>query len=860
MGSSKKTKDRDREKTREEKKKKKHRSRSRSKEKERHHRHRHKKRSHRKDQQQRSHSPLSDVSDASSDNTAAFASGSVPVAVPPPPRISEPSYTPPSSPPPPPRGHKRGYGEDGDEEQQQQAEFSQPPAKKGREGGMGGGWDENSGPVGGDGGAGASLSVEETNRIRAKLGLKPLQVESSGATGEEEGDDTDLAPGERRMKEDSNEFIHKPATNIREKLQVEKLREKIAAQREKRRLKEKLSSVKTLGDSDSEDDALAWVSKNRKLTKERQEAEKKAKQLEELDAEFGIGELVEQEVAKDQRRAYSRNHLSGLKVQHHHSRFADGNTILTLADADVLGESEDTLVNVNLIDQERAERNIERRRAKPDEPTDYEAPELDESGQLVSGGLLKKYDEELTGPKQASFRLGRRGLAVVEDDTGLSALGAKEQRLAKLKQLHNLSGSATAQLVTEYMTQDEATATFRKVKKKKKKKKMLTADDLQPLEDGEIHHGSRHNRVLPGDRQAAHDPIADGQEVPDRIKSLRELMEEDVEQSGAMEVGEDIADNGAADDDDEGLNDDFELQEALANARKAQLSKMMQPRVQDLKEMLETNEPSTSAGQVSLSDLLPEDTGLVVTLNTTDEFCRTLGDLPTYGLSGNRAEDEQSALQLQQGRTAAPVSTHAGAWEEVGIEDTRVEISEARPAPILDEEPDASKGVASALRLAIKKGYLEKSEIGKKGNAGLQHLRAINYSIDDKAGDDDRRGRGGGDRYCGPLSDFKEKDGYKPKISLEYVDDEGRKLCPKEAFRYLSHKFHGKGSGKNKTEKRMKKWKEELLMKQMSSSDTPLQTLERQIDKQKALGTSYLVLSGSKNQEPAAATETKIRK
>lgn len=30
-------------------------------------------------------------------------------------------------------------------------------------------------------------------------------------------------------------------------------------------------------------------------------------------------------------------------------------------------------------------------------------------------------------------------------------------------------------------------------------------------------------------------------------------------------------------------------------------------------------------------------------------------------------------------------------------------------------------------RLAIKKGYLEKGEVGKKGNAALHHLRAINY-------------------------------------------------------------------------------------------------------------------------------------
>lgn len=41
-----------------------------------------------------------------------------------------------------------------------------------------------------------------------------------------------------------------------------------------------------------------------------------------------------------------------------------------------------------------------------------------------------------------------------------------------------------------------------------------------------------------------------------------------------------------------------------------------------------------------------DDGGLVMTLNTTDEFCRTLGDLPTYGLAGNRAEDDQTALQL----------------------------------------------------------------------------------------------------------------------------------------------------------------------------------------------------------------------
>ena len=65
------------------------------------------------------------------------------------------------------------------------------------------------------------------------------------------------------------------------------------------------------------------------------------------------------------------------------------------------------------------------------------------------------------------------------------------------------------------------------------------------------------------------------------------------------------------------------------------------------------------------------------------------------------------------------------------------------------------------------------------------------------------------DRYSGMLQDFKEKDGYKPEFKLEYVDDSGRNLNRKEAFRQLSHRFHGKGSGKKKTEKRSKKMDED---------------------------------------------------
>ncbi|XP_023704715.1 U4/U6.U5 tri-snRNP-associated protein 1-like [Cryptotermes secundus] len=47
-------------------------------------------------------------------------------------------------------------------------------------------------------------------------------------------------------------------------------------------------------------------------------------------------------------------------------------------------------------------------------------------------------------------------------------------------------------------------------------------------------------------------------------------------------------------------------------------------------------------------------------------------------------------------------------------------------------------------------------------------------------------------------------------------------MIAKEAFRYVSHEFHGEGPGKNKVEKRMKRTEQEGLMKQMSSTDTHL--------------------------------------
>lgn len=84
------------------------------------------------------------------------------------------------------------------------------------------------------------------------------------------------------------------------------------------------------------------------------------------------------------------------------------------------------------------------------------------------------------------------------------------------------------------------------------------------------------------------------------------------------------------------------------------------------------------------------------------------------------------------------------------------------------------------------------------------------------------------------------------RIKLEYVDEFGRELTPKEAFRQLSYKFHGKGPGKAKQEKRLRKYIQELRSKMLSSGDdTPLHSVRHLKEETKQSAVPYIVLQSS---------------
>ncbi|TRY54150.1 hypothetical protein DNTS_034832 [Danionella cerebrum] len=690
----------------------------------------------------------------------------------------------------------------------------------------------------------ASLSIEETNKLRAKLGLKPLDL-NEDKKGNSVRDCKIVVQISRKKAGTKEEPLLAEVINPVHLKQQAEMREKLAALKEKRLLNQKLGKLKALGDDEPWlDDTAAWVEKSRKLDKEKELAEKRAKLLEEMDEEFGVSSLVEQEFAQDRKESYSSRDLRGLKVQHKMESFREGETvILTLQDKGVLEEEEDTLVNVSMVDKEKADKNVELKKKKPDYKPYEEEESVDDMIVFKPKTVLSKYDEEIDGEKKKSFRLSAGGFVGGERERELQAIRDSLHNQAQSLNMPSLT------LATEYYTPQEMVGfkkTKRKVKKIRKKDTVLRANDLMIDDTRNSDFGSRSRGR---GRKTGEEEVVGGESETTIVRM------EDI--SGGRDVPRQSDDVRMADMDisDE---DDFEPPEPSAleeDEAEDELQKQLEKqRILRQKQLLKDSGERVVAHMKQLrgargDDNDPDKRNNIV-FNATSEFCRTLGDIPTYGLSGNR-EDQEDMMDFERdaekeggGQSDSDMDDNVG-WSTVNLDEEKIQVDcSTASTTILDEEPIVNSGLAAALLLCKNKGLLD-TQVQKvaRVKAPKAALPNDNYCIEDKMNIDDKYSRR--EEYRGFTQDFKEKDNYKPEIKIEYVDESGRKLTPKEAFRQLSHRFHGKGSGKMKTERRMKKLEEEALLKKMSSSDTPLGTVALLQEKQKSQKTPYIVLSGS---------------
>ncbi|KAJ3046539.1 hypothetical protein HK097_000768, partial [Rhizophlyctis rosea] len=326
-----------------------------------------------------------------------------------------------------------------------------------------------------------SLTIEETNRLRISMGLKPLVVDGPATSSEQTAEDNYA-----KYKED-----------LEAKREGQAVLERIERAKNKAATARKLTGA-TLGDaSDDEDasgDALAWVEKQKQKDEEKKRkrqkakeaalAKQKARELEELDESVVEGGGVGSGSGgkgkggrKGGKEAGSAGgdglDLGGLKVDHSIEDVAEsGEVILTLKDAGVLDDDNgDILQNVSLAEAEKTRENLENKRKK----VAYDVYNDSEFHTGNKSSILSQYDEP---SKKSSFALSSTGTIEISEEERKKKMSEGLREGAQKLEYEKMGE------VRDYYTQEEMVA-FRKPKKKKRVRKERTRlEDLDAVEEG----------------------------------------------------------------------------------------------------------------------------------------------------------------------------------------------------------------------------------------------------------------------------------------------------------------------------------------------------------------------------------------
>ncbi len=97
-----------------------------------------------------------------------------------------------------------------------------------------------------------------------------------------------------------------------------------------------------------------------------------------------------------------------------------------------------------------------------------------------------------------------------------------------------------------------------------------------------------------------------------------------------------------------------ELEGALNKARRLKQKHRVREREHVVAErvlLLGQDDDVDEVDEAPQSLLLSENKSTNIMLNSTSEFCRSLGEIPTYGQAGNRNEEEEDELLVSTGGT-----------------------------------------------------------------------------------------------------------------------------------------------------------------------------------------------------------------
>ncbi|CCU74977.1 DNA binding protein SART-1 [Blumeria hordei DH14] len=590
-----------------------------------------------------------------------------------------------------------------------------------------------------------SISIEETNRIRVSLGMRPLPVPNQSGPVFEEAPAVDVGSTLESRQAEGYENFRK----LQELEEIRKKRnEKLEAIKKARDTAKRFSRLEGKGLADGDDEDLnvkSWLMKQKKRQKQIEKARK-------LENDLAEAEKTAEYTAKD---------LSGIKVGHEISTFEEGEEqILTLKDTtiDENEEEGDELENVDLRAKEKLNETLELKKKKPV----YNPLDEIESG---GHGILSHYDEEIDGKKKKNFTLDSQGSILK------NTIDEPSQNLNVIS-----LDTFNTEPISDYLEIPQIKIKKVKNKVKSTRRKKVDDDDI----------------LLP--------------------------KEESVNSTGLSNITTDEPASKRQKLVDTSFIDDDDLQGSLAAQRKISLKKRQKYLAEQLVRRIREGSTNVSAE----NDANDEGCGLII--DETSEFVSNL-QKPT-----NKDRKQRSLLRQSKPETA--MSDDSDGDGDVNMEHSYITGEEA----LQSKAHDSAEGLAST---DVTNNGLE-AEATLDCGLGSTRKQRREADAELKARSQRERDRTNGrlDRMSArekeeyarsqntlrdqiesrQLAEHFNKE-YKPNVELKYIDEFGRSMNKKEAFKHLSHQFHGKGSGKQKTEKMLKKIEDEKRREAQSSLD-----------------------------------------